>query len=118
MKWMIFAAALLIPTYAIAGEADVVKVKATKTSDGIYRFDVTVLHADKGWDHYADKWEVVGPGGKVLATRVLAHPHVDEQPFTRSKSGVKVPAGISEVTVRAGDSVHGTGGKEMKVQLN
>lgn len=100
---------------AFAGEADVEKVKISKESAGSYRFDVTVRHDDKGWDHYANKWEVVAPDGKVLGTRVLAHPHETEQPFTRSLGGVKIPAGIEKVRVRAYDSVHGPGGVEQEV---
>ena len=101
-----------------AGEVEVTEVKARKTGDDTYRFDVTLLHADTGWDHYANKWEVVAPDGTVLGTRVLAHPHVDEQPFTRSLSGVKIPAGIKQVIIRGGDSVHGLGGQEMTVTLD
>ena len=100
-----------------AGEADVVDVQASKTSSATYSFDVTVQHADTGWDHYADKWEVLGPDGKVLGTRVLMHPHVNEQPFTRSLSGVQIPPGVKTVTVRAHDKVHGWGGKTMSVDL-
>ena len=37
-----------------------------------------------GWEHYANKWDVVGPDDTILGTRVLLHPHVNEQPFTRS----------------------------------
>ncbi len=99
----------------LAGEADVEKVKISKESAGSYRFDVTVRHDDKGWDHYANKWEVVAPDGKVLGTRVLAHPHETEQPFTRSLGGVKIPAGVEKVRVRAYDSVHGAGGVEQEV---
>ena len=82
-----------------------------------YRFDVTVEHADTGWEHYADGWEVVAPDGTVLGTRTLLHPHVDEQPFTRSLSGVAIPDGNTEVTIRAHDSVDGLGGKEVRVEL-
>lgn len=99
----------------LAGEADVEKVKISKESAGSYRFDVTVRHDDKGWDHYANKWEVVAPDGKVLGTRILAHPHDTEQPFTRSLGGVKIPAGVEKVRVRAYDSVHGAGGTEQEV---
>jgi len=60
---------------------------------------------------------VVAPDGKVLATRSLAHPHVNEQPFTRSLSGVKIPKGIKVVTIRAYDLVHKFGGKTMQVKL-
>ncbi len=82
-----------------------------------YRFDVTLRHADSGWDHYADAWEVLAPDGGLLAKRVLVHPHVNEQPFTRSLGGVKVPAGIDRVRIRAHDSVHGYGGREMEIAL-
>jgi hypothetical protein len=102
---------------AVAGKADVVAVAVERTGADVYRFDVTVFHGDEGWDHYADRWEVVAPDGTVLGTRVLRHPHVGEQPFTRSLSGVHIPGGTGEVTVRARDSVHGFGGREAAVEL-
>lgn len=110
-------AVLLWPQTAPAGEADVVDVVIHPEGGGSYRFDVTVRHADEGWDHYANAFQVLGPGGTVLGTRELLHPHVNEQPFTRSLSGVAIPAGTDEVTVRAVDSVHGTGGREMIVPV-
>ena len=103
---------------AVAGEADVLAASAYPTGGGTWRFEVTVRHADTGWDHYADKWEVVGPDGAVYGTRVLLHPHETEQPFTRSLGGVAIPEGVSEVTLRAHDSVHGLGGEEVAVTLN
>ncbi len=102
---------------ALAGEADVVGVKVTKTGEGTFRFDVTVKHGDTGWDHYADKWDVVGPDGAVLGTRILHHPHVNEQPFTRSLGGVKIPASVARVTVRAHDKVDLYGGVEKTVEV-
>ena len=102
---------------SLAGEADVVAVKASSGKNGTWSFSVTVRHNDGGWDHYADRWEVLGPKEKVLGTRVLMHPHVGEQPFTRSLGGIEVPKGVSEVVVRAHDLVHGYGGKEMEIQL-
>ena len=108
---------LYIAISAYAGEADVIEVGIKKTADNIYFFKVTVRHADEGWDHYANKWDVVAPDGTVLGTRTLYHPHVDEQPFTRSLSDVKIPASITEVTVRAHDSVHEYGGKTMNVAV-
>lgn len=100
-----------------AGEADVVGVEVTKEGAGSYRFDVTVEHADEGWDHYADAWDIVAPDGTLLGTRTLLHPHENEQPFTRSLSGVVILDGIAEVIVRARDSVHEYGGAEMTVPL-
>jgi hypothetical protein len=102
---------------AQAGEADVVAAEAVPEGSGIWRFHVTVAHGDTGWQHYADKWDVVAPGGAVLGTRVLLHPHEAEQPFTRSLGGVKIPAGIDAVVLRAHDSEHGYGGTELTVEL-
>ena len=102
---------------ARAGEVDVLAVAISETSAGVYRFDVTLGHADEGWEHYADAWEVLGPDGAVLARRVLLHPHVDEQPFTRGLGGVALPAGLGRVTLRGHDSVHGYGGIELTVEL-
>jgi hypothetical protein len=62
-------------------------------------------------------WEVVGPDGQVLATRVLLHPHENEQPFTRSLDGVVIPPGVNVVTVRAHDKLHGYGGTEVMISI-
>jgi hypothetical protein len=80
------------------------------------RFDVTVRHADDGWDHYADRYEVLDTRGEVLATRVLRHPHVEEQPFTR-RLEARIPLHVKEVRVRARDSRHGHGGAEQTLSL-
>jgi hypothetical protein len=101
----------------MAGEADVLEVEVSRGADGTWRFDVTVQHADTGWDHYADAWDVVAPDGTVLGTRVLLHPHETEQPFTRSLTGVQIPEDTPEVTIRAHDSVDGYGGQELTVSL-
>ncbi|MCG6894873.1 MAG: hypothetical protein LJE65_14815, partial [Desulfobacteraceae bacterium] len=117
-KWRLTVVGLLmIATVAWAGEADVLQVKVEQTGERTYTFHVTVRHADEGWDHYANGWEVLAPDGSVLGKRILYHPHVAEQPFTRSLAGVIVPEGVTEVTVRAQDSVHGTGGKTVTVAV-
>lgn len=102
---------------ASAGQADIEKVDVERAADGSYSFHVTVRHADTGWDHYANAWSVLAPDGTLLGERVLYHPHVDEQPFTRSLSGVSIPDGISKVIVRARDSRHGEGGRSLEVEL-
>lgn len=106
----------LVSAPASAGEADIVNAIA-EFDRGTWRFDVTVAHADTGWEHYADAYEVVAPDGTVLSRRVLTHPHVNEQPFTRSVGGVTIPPGISFVVVRGHDLVHGFGGREFQVEL-
>jgi len=110
-------AALWTSPLVLAGEADVTEVRVEKRADATYDFTVTVEHSDEGWKHYADKWDVLDDQGTVLATRTLLHPHVDEQPFTRGLSGVKLPEKLSTVTVRAHDSVHGYGGRTVSIDL-
>ena len=99
------------------GEADVLSAEAKRSADGTFRFSVTLQHDDSGWDHYADRWEVLAPNGTVLAERVLLHPHVGEQPFTRSLSGVEISPTVTEVIIRGGDSEHGFGGAELHLAL-
>lgn len=96
----------LFATSAFADAPEVVDVTATP-SGGSWRFDVTLLHPDTGWDHYADGWEVIDADGNQLGERPLAHPHVNEQPFTRSQSGIVIPDGTTEVYIRARDNVNG-----------
>ena len=116
--FMLFAGLWLISGgLAAAGEADVVDVRVTKQHGGSFSFDVAVRHADAGWKHYADGWRVVAPDGTVLGTRTLLHPHDNEQPFTRSLTGVRIPDRIGRVTIRAHEKVHGWGGKEITVEL-
>jgi len=104
-------------TIAGAGEADVERVNILSTGERVYRIDVTVRHADSGWDHYANRWEVRTLSGKVLGVRELAHPHVQEQPFTRSLRGIEIPKGIEMVELLARDSVHDFGGKTITVKV-
>ena len=88
---IVLIVAILATTTVYAGEADVVDVSVKQTGANIFYFSVSVRHADEGWDHYANKWDVVAPDGTLLETRILHHPHVNEQPFTRSLSGVNIP---------------------------
>lgn len=99
-----------------AGPADVVAAEADCSAESC-DFEVTVRHADEGWNHYANAWQVVAPDGTVLATRALRHPHVGEQPFTRELRGVRIPPDVTRVRIRARDSVHGLGGAEIEVAL-
>ncbi|MGG7646161.1 hypothetical protein ACQ5SP_15220 [Rhodovulum sp. YNF3179] len=99
-----------------AGEADIVAAEAVRGGE-TWRFEVTLRHADEGWDHYADGWAVLAPDGTELGYRELLHPHVAEQPFTRSLTGVTLPDGVDRVTIRAHDSVHGWGGAEITLEL-
>lgn len=110
MKYII---PLLFAASPVWAEAPVVENIAY--ADG--RFDVTLSHPDTGWDHYADGWRVELADGTVLGTRVLGHPHVNEQPFTRSDS-IAVPDGVTEVFVRASCNVDGWADDTVAFTLN
>ena len=104
--------------------ADVTFVRAVQMSNGSWTFQVTVSHPDTGWDDYADGWDILPLNGSKLKvqesdvfTRLLAHPHVDEQPFTRSQRGIIIPEDVTQVIVRAHDILDGFGGKEIIVNL-
>lgn len=92
--------ALALPGMAAADPPRVVAAEATRDGDGTWTISVTLSHPDTGWDHYASGWQVLTPDEDVIAVRELTHPHVDEQPFTRSLSGVAIPAGLKEVLIR------------------
>ena len=90
---------LLLASVTYAGEANVIAVDVKNEGNNKYTLSVTVFHKDEGWDHFADKWDVVTPDGTVLGTRILLHPHVNEQPFTRSLSFIKIPKNIQKVAI-------------------
>ena len=97
------------------GEVEIVDVEVDCSNS--CAFSVTLKHGDEGWLHYASQWDVVTMDGKLLKSRVLYHPHVDEQPFTRSLSGVKIPPGTTEVKVRAKDLKHGYSSAQYTVKI-
>ena len=113
----IFALVFLLAKAAHADPAIIEAVKGEQTGS-TWRFDVTISHPDTGWDHYADGWRVLSMDGTVLGTRVLHHPHVNEQPFTRSLSGVDIPADATQIQIEARDSSAGWSDELVTIDLN
>ena len=110
---------LIISSFSvIAGEADVLEAKLLPAGENQWRVSATIQHADQGWEHYADGFQVLTVDGVLLADRELLHPHVNEQPFTRSTQTFSIPAGVTELIVRAHDSVHGLGGEEVRLSVS
>lgn len=106
-------------------DADVVQVDAIDRGEAGWTFEVTVNHPDTGWTDYCNGWDVVTDDGEVLKrnpedefTRLLLHPHENEQPFTRSQGGLNIPPGTRTLTVRAHDLVEGFGGREVVIDLD
>lgn len=78
---------------AMARDADSVAVKAVRTANGTWRFDVTERSSDTGRPKYADRWEILGPG-------------------------VRIPPGVHRVTVQAHGKANGYSGKVVTVTLH
>ncbi len=103
-------------TLAGADPATVQRVLVAKDGNS-YSFEVTIRHTDTGWEDYADLWRIKDENGTVFGERNLAHPHVDEQPFTRSLSGVRIPEGVDTVIIEAHDTVTGWSAASKTVKL-
>ncbi|GLQ35435.1 hypothetical protein GCM10007939_17180 [Amylibacter marinus] len=113
MKYLI--AFILFAAPSFASPPEVVDATASKSGSG-WSFSVTLAHPDTGWDHYADGWGVYSPDGTELGYRTLHHPHVEEQPFTRSLGGVSIPEGTEFVLIRPRCNETGDGA-DFKLQL-
>lgn len=100
---------------AWADPAEIVDATAQERG-GTWTVSVTLRHGDTGWDDYADGWRIVTESGTVLGTRTLHHPHVEEQPFTRSLSGVDLPQ-AEPLFIESSTNVTGWGGDRAPLSL-
>ena len=101
MRVLILLLSVIFSTVCLASDAEIVKVESEKTSAQKYNISITLEHSDEGWEHYANAWRIYSADGELIGERKLHHPHVKEQPFTRSLLGIGVPSEHSEVTIVA-----------------
>lgn len=104
-------------SHSYAGEVSIIDARLKPSGGDQWHVEVTLKHADTGWDHYADAWRVLDAEDHELGKRVLYHPHVNEQPFTRSLSNVVIPASVLVVYIEAHDKVHGWAAGRKQVKL-
>jgi transcription initiation factor TFIIIB Brf1 subunit/transcription initiation factor TFIIB len=97
---------------------DVIDVVVEEESVGVFTFTVTISSPYDTPERYADGWRIVGPDGTVYGEHTLLHDHANEQPFTRTQSGVAIPADVDEVTVEGRDLEHGYGGETVTVTVD
>ena len=97
---------------------DVLAAEAVQSPDGTWSFSATLSSPYDTPDRYADAWRVLDPDGNELGVRVLTHDHANEQPFTRSLSGVEIPDHVAVVTVEGRDQNSGWGGATVEVTLD
>lgn len=107
----------LCSQFVQAEVADVISAEIINQDGDQFTFIVTVRHQDEGWHHFADRWEILTPDREIITGRVLRHPHVDEQPFTRNLPNVILPAEIEKVIIRAHCLKDGFGGQEIFLNL-
>ena len=96
---------------------DVVAVEARQEGE-TWTFEVTISSPYDTPERYADGWRIVGPDGTVYGEHELAHDHAGEQPFTRTQTRVRIPAGVPSVTVEGRDLQNGYGGTTKTVDLS
>ncbi len=96
---------------------DVLDAAAEQGADGTWTFRATLSSPYDTPERYADAWRILGPDGTELGIRVLAHDHANEQPFTRSLSGVEIPDDVETVTIEGRDLANGWGGATVVVEL-
>ena len=95
----------------------VIDAAATSEGDNSWRFDVTISSPYDSPERYADAWRVLGPDDIEYGIRILTHDHASEQPFTRSQSGIAIPADVRTVTIQGRDLVNGWGGPTFDLTL-
>ena len=117
MRKLLIPLLFICSNMCMANDAKILDVKAELTSAQKFNFIVTVKHADTGWKHYADAWRIYTPEGGLIGERVLYHPHVNEQPFTRNLLGVRIPQGLNEVVIKASCSKTGENKKGYTLKL-
>ncbi len=124
LSWIVFGAIAALSATAACGDAsdrdrpvaDVVSVAVTGGPQR-WSFAVGVASPDTGCDRYADWWEVVTAEGELVHRRILAHSHVDEQPFVRRGGPVEV-AGDRQLWVRAHLRPGGYGGTAFRGSID
>ncbi len=114
-KWLLFC--LMAWTTSVAANQVAIRDVQLHQANGAWTLHVTLEHKDTGWEHYADAWRIVSARGDVIGTRTLYHPHVKEQPFTRSLTDVVIPDNIAVVYIEAHDTVHGWSQDRVKVDM-
>lgn len=117
IKKLLIVIGLLFTASVFANDVEIVKVVLTSQT-GTWRADVTLKHADAGWDHYADAWRLVDDKGNEIGKRTLYHPHVNEQPFTRSLSSFHIKSDKKVIFIEAHDKKHGWSPNKVKIIMS
>ena len=101
---------------ASGSEADVVSARAIRAANGSFNFEVTIRSQDRGWDHYADRFQSSPRTARSSACANSLIPDVDEQPFTRELNGSRFST-LDTVVIRAHHHPRGYDGATVQLEL-
>lgn len=105
------------PDTTNADHPDVVAASLERDDNGSWRLEVTLSSQYDSPERYADGWRVLDKDGAVLGEHTLTHDHADEQPVTRTQSGLQIPDDLDQVTVQGKDTENGYGGATLSVPV-
>ena len=111
------ASADIEPDTKDADYPDVLAAVLKGDGDGGWSLDVTLSSQYDSPDRYADGWRVLNTDGEVLGEHTLTHDHADEQPVTRTQTGLEIPDSVDVVKVEGRDTENGYGGATLEVQV-
>ncbi len=95
---------------------DVLDAQLEATGD-TWRLSATLSSPYDTPERYADAFRALAPNGEELGVRVLLHDHANEQPFTRSLTGLEIPDDVDTVIVEGRDLEYGWGGDTVALEV-
>ncbi len=110
---VVCALAVLGAGAAIADKPQAISARVILVGDSRFQFEVNIVHEDDSWEHYVDRWEVIGNGGKIIATDNVFYPRIGQDFVYRVLRGVKVDPGTEFVAFRLHDIRHGYGREKL-----
>ncbi len=96
---------------------DVEEAELESSGGDAWTLSVTISSPYDSPERYADGWRVLAPNGDVLGEHELMHDHANEQPFTRTQSGLEIPQDVREITVEGRDLENGYGGETVTISV-
>ncbi len=105
------------PNTRNADHPDVLAAVLEPDGSGAWALTVTLSSQYDSPERYADGWRVLDADGAVLGQHTLTHDHADEQPVTRTQTGLAIPDDVDLVTIEGSDTANGYGGRTLEVEV-
>jgi hypothetical protein len=110
------ALGLLLAGPAFADAPDVVDAIATEAG-GRWTVTVTIAHHDTGWDHFAKGFAVLLPDGTRLAYLEFSHPHIGQDTFAASLTGLRISNDVPFLLIRTRCNLVGWAAEPVQIDL-